>query len=61
MSKEKKKQRLTFLVPIDLNIRIDEEVLRRRRNTGERVSRAAIVISMLDTYLPPSREQVATS
>jgi hypothetical protein len=40
-------------LPATLNLRVDCEVLRRRAETGKRLSRAALLLEILDRALPP--------
>ena len=43
---------LCFRVPEQLNLRLDAEVLRRRRQSGRRISRASLLVEILDGNLP---------
>jgi len=47
-------------IPRSLNLRIDEEVLRRRMTTGKRISRRSVLIDILERNLPDLSESTGS-
>jgi len=55
-TRESKPSTVFLRLPRPLNRRIDAEVLRRKCRTGEHVTRARLLIEMLEAMLPPLPE-----
>lgn len=47
-------QPLNIRIPVCLNNRLDLAVIRRRQETGKRITRTALLVEILDGALPPS-------
>jgi len=53
-SKERAERALYFRVPCELDHRIDAEVLRRRIQSGQRITRTAVLVEILEEALQGS-------